>query len=100
MALNFNSFMEMDEQARDRYISEIYRTLRHGGVFYNVNRRQAALPQPDGSTFDNNPLLYPYRTSDRILFWEEDPFQTATRSWFLFRPSLAVARAAVVHKPG
>ena len=99
LALNFNSFMEMDRRSRDFYIEQIYRTAVDGAVFYNVNRRQAALPQPDGSTFDNNPLLYPYRPTDEVLFWEDDPFQTASRGWFGFRTSLAIARACRVRKP-
>lgn len=98
IALNFNSFMEMDESVRDFYISEIYRTAMHGAVFYNVNRRQSKLPQADGTFFDNNPLLYPYETSDHIIFWEDDPFQTSVRARHFHRPSLAIARAAIVKK--
>jgi predicted O-methyltransferase YrrM len=77
---NFNSFMEMDRKARDDYFALIYRTARPGALFVNVNRRQPALPLPDGSTWDSNPLLYPYRTGERILAWEEDRFQTVTRA--------------------
>ena len=54
--LNFNSFMEMDGWVRDSYIEQMYRTAAEGALFYNVNRRQAQLPRPDGSSFDNNPL--------------------------------------------
>jgi putative sugar O-methyltransferase len=97
LCLNFNSFMEMDADVRDGYIAEVYRLGRPGALFYNVNRRQRALPQRDGSIFDNNPLFYPYRATDRVLLWEEDKFQQATRSWFLKVPSLAVARIAVIN---
>ena len=97
LLLNFNSFMEMDRGTRDFYLGEIYRVARDGAIFYNVNRRQPRLPQPDGTAFDNNPLLYPYSARDEILFWEDDPFQTAVRGWLGGRPSLAVARAARVH---
>jgi hypothetical protein len=96
IALNMNSFMEMDRQARDDYIELIYRTARPGALFYNVNRRQPALPLHDGGTWDNNPLLYPYRSDDEILIWEDDPFQTATRSGWGARPMLTVTRAAVI----
>lgn len=95
VALNFNSFMEMDRGQIDRYFRLIYGTLRPGGLFANVNRRQRALPQPDGSTWDNNPLLYPYRQSDWVMRWEEDVFQTETRAWPGKTPSLAVARASL-----
>ena len=96
LALNFNSFMEMDEDARDSYLELVYRTGRPGALFLNVNRRQRALPGRGGESFDNNPLLYPYRATDRVLLWEEDEFQTITR----MRPgrlsSLAIVRAAVL----
>lgn len=96
LALNFNSFMEMDEAVRDEYIAEIYRTGRAGAVFYNVNRRQQ-LPQRDGGTFDSNPLTYPYQSDDEICFWEEDAFQHSTRNQFHKLPSLTIARAAVIN---
>lgn len=96
LALNFNSFMEMDLEARDDYLDLIYRVGRPGALFLNVNRRQRALPGRDGEPVDNNPLLYPYRASDRVLVWEEDEFQTVTR----MRPgrlsSLAIVRAALL----
>lgn len=96
LALNFNSFMEMDQAARDAYLELVYRVGRPGSLFVNVNRRQRALPSRDGSSFDNNPLLYPYRADDEVLVWEEDEFQTVTR----MRPgrlsSLAIVRAALL----
>lgn len=96
VALNFNSFMEMDLDTRDSYLELIYGVGRPGALFVNVNRRQRALPGRDGATIDNNPLLYPYRASDRVLRWEEDEFQTVTR----MRPgklsSLAIVRAALL----
>lgn len=98
LALNFNSFMEMDGETRDDYIRLIYRACRPGAVLYNVNRRQRALPRPDGSSFDNNPLLYPYQPDDHILFWEEDAFQQATRSRLGSLPSLTIARAALINQ--
>lgn len=96
LCLNFNSFMEMDRDARDRYLDVIYRTARPGALFVNVNRRQPALPLPDGSAWDNNPLLYPYRMDDRILAWEEDRFQTITRTKPETAITLTVTRASVV----
>jgi SAM-dependent methyltransferase len=96
LACNYNSFMEMDRDQRDAYIELVYRTTRPGGLFVNVNRRQANLPLPDGSTWDNNPLLYPYRHDDRIIAWEDEPFQTVTRNKLFSRPSLAVLFAAQI----
>ena len=96
LALNLNSFMEMDREARDDYIEQIYRCTRPGGLFYNLNRRQPGLPLREGGTWDNNPLLYPYRGDDEILVWEEDPFQTATRTKWGELASLAITRAAIV----
>jgi hypothetical protein len=96
VALNFNSFMEMDLDTRDGYLELIYGAGRPGALFVNVNRRQRGLPGRDGAKVDSNPLLYPYRASDRVLLWEEDEFQTITR----MRPgrlsSLAIVRAALL----
>jgi hypothetical protein len=92
--------MEMDREQRDDYIDLVYRCTRPGGLFVNVNRRQRSLPLPDGSTWDNNPLLYPYHADDDVLVWEDDEFQTETRSSFMARPSLAVFRAARVNTGG
>ena len=100
LCLNLNSFMEMDRQTRDDYLSLIYRSGRPGALFYNVNRRQPALPLRDGGTWDNNPLLFPYRTTDEVLVWEEDPFQTVTRGKWGVRPTLAVTRAARIKPEG
>ena len=96
LCLNFNSFMEMDRDARDGYLELIYRVGRPQSLFVNVNRRQRALPGRDGAAFDNNPLLYPYRADDQVLSWEEDEFQTVTRSRPGKQPTLAIARAALL----
>ena len=99
LCTNFNSFMEMDREVRDGYIALIYRTARDGALFFNVNRRQPALPLPDGGTWDNNPMLFPYHFDDEVLVWEEDPFQTVTRTKFSLSTTLAVTRAAIIHQP-
>jgi hypothetical protein len=96
-AINMNSFMEMDRNVRDDYIGLVYRTARPNALFFNVNRRQAALPLRDGGTWDNNPLLYPYRPDDEVLLWEEDSFQTATRVAWGKQATLTVTRAARIH---
>jgi SAM-dependent methyltransferase len=99
LSINLNSFMEMDRDTRDGYIELIYRATRPGGLFYNVNRRLPNLPLRDGGAWDSNPLLYAYHHDDEILVWEEDPFQTATRTKWGEVSTLAVTRASVVH-PG
>jgi len=97
-ALNFYSFMEMDERVRDFYFDEIYRTCRRGSIFYNVNKRQLRMTRRDGRSFENNPLFYPYRSTDHILEWEPDEFQQALRSDVLYTPnkSFAISRISVV----
>jgi hypothetical protein len=95
VALNFNSFMEMDRHVRDAYFDLVYRVGRPGGLFVNVNRRQRVLPLANGETWDNNPLLYPYR-DDEVIAWEEERFQTTTRADFNFATSLAVLRAGII----
>jgi hypothetical protein len=96
VALNINSFMEMDRDVRDGYFDVVYRVCRPGALFLNINRRQEVLPLSSGETWDNNPLLYPYRSDDDVLRWEEEPFQTFTRSDFNFSTSLAMIRVSAV----
>lgn len=86
IGLNFNSFMEMDDGVRDRYIALIYRAVRPGGLFWNVNRRQPKMTRLDGSVFDNHPLRYPYRADDEVLeidldFAQQDVRSTVGRSY-------------------
>lgn len=97
VGLNFNSFMEMDRQIRDEYIEQIYRVVGPGGVFYNVNRRQHQMTNLDGSTFDNHPLFYPYRTDDKILEFDLDYSQQDVRCHlFHSYPGLPISRIAIV----
>ena len=98
IALNFYSFMEMDEQIRDFYIGEIYRVAAPGAIFYNVNRRQRGMTRLNGSTFENHPLLYPYRSSDRVLEWGPDDFNQSVRSERFFSPnkSFSISRIAAM----
>ncbi len=99
VALNFNSFMEMDREVRDNYIKEIYRICCKGALFYNVNRRQPTMTLRDGSQFDNHPLLYPYRPSDTVLEWEPDVAQQSMRAHFAYspHPSFCISRAAIIN---
>jgi hypothetical protein len=97
LAVNINSMMEMDEEVRDSYLREIYRTARRGGVLFNVNRRQERMSRRDGSSYDNNPLLYPYRTTDQVLRWEVDACQMACKSdRFFSPPAYTILRLAVL----
>ncbi len=98
IATNFNSFMEMAGDIRDFYIAEIYRTARSGALFYNVNRRQRKMTLRDGEAFDNHPLLYPYRPTDRIIDWQPDPMQQSYRSRLFSAPiqSFAIKRMAEI----
>ncbi len=50
----------------------------------------------DGTVFESNPLLYPYRESDTVLEWELDDFQQSNRSGRFRAPtrSFAISRIA------
>jgi hypothetical protein len=96
LCINTNSFQEMDGPTRDHYIRTIYRVGRNNALFFNCNRRQS-LPQRDGSHFDNNPLLYPYANTDRVVIWQECPFQELARLRFNFTTSLAIMRTALIN---
>ncbi len=95
---NFNSFMEMAQDIRDFYLDNIYRCAKPGALFYNVNRRQSSMSKRDGSPYDNNPLLFPYRASDRVLEWEPDQIQQDYRSGQFMSPhaSFCISRMALI----
>lgn len=94
--INIVSFQEMDRESRDEYIDLAYRVGRPGALFFNVNRRQNNLPLSDGTTWDNNPLTYPYSSSDRVVIFEECPFHSRARIDWAARFSLAFMRAALI----
>ena len=95
--LNFNSFMEMDDQVRDAYIGHIYRTCSPGAAFYNVNRYQQSMARRDGSTFTGNPLLYPYRADDEVIEWGVDEMQHTLRARVFHTPkSFSISRIALI----
>lgn len=96
LALNFNSFMEMDEAVRDFYIAQIYRAGRAGSIFCNANRLQRRMFRRDGSVYDSNPLLYPYALDDEVLMWEPDLIQEGARSRLFSAPvnSFAMMRVS------
>jgi len=80
IVLNFNSFMEMTQSARNEYLTEIPFLLKRPGLFMNVNRRQKEMLQEDGSMYDNNPLLYPYQGSGHVLEWGVDQMQETIKT--------------------
>lgn len=95
--VNFNSFMEMDRDTVAHYFDQIYRTSRCGALHFNINRVQPNLVESSGMKFLNNPLLYPYRHDDAVIFWDTDPFQVFTRfSYGGLTESQAYTRAAVL----
>ena len=80
VALNFNSFMEMDRDVRDNYFEEIYRTTRRRGLFMNCNRMQRHMTMRDDRKYENNPLTYHYKATDEIVAWEPDRVQEDRKS--------------------
>lgn len=93
VAVNINSMMEMDETVRDDYLAQMDRTLRSGGLLYNVNRMQRTMTRRNGETFESNPLLYPYPPTARVLEWEPDACQESTRAKTMrAHPSFTISR--------
>lgn len=101
LIVNISSFQEMDVAMRDMYIRSVPDLLARPGIFFNVNRRQD-LPQADGSTSLNHPLLYPYAREEEVLEWGTDPAQDTVRTnaageLFAMLPrSFAIMRVGVV----
>jgi putative sugar O-methyltransferase len=94
-ALNFNSLMEMQQSTRDYYIDQIYRVCKPGAMFYNVNRMQRSMANDDGATYINNPLQYPYKMQDQIIYWGPDEFQQDYRSRFSYGATESFAIASM-----
>ncbi len=68
ICINIDSFQEMTREQVTTYIGFVQRVARQGGMFLNVNRRKQV------ADYDNNPLMYPYCSSNEVLQWETDPF--------------------------
>ena len=78
LIVNISSFQEMDNEVRDRYIRSMRDLAARPAILFNVNRWQE-LPQADGTTRVNHPLLYPYDPSEDVLAWGIDLVQDAVR---------------------
>jgi len=52
------------------YIELTQRVVREDGHLLNLNRRKYLSEEK----YDNNPLLYPYASSNKVLVWEVDHF--------------------------
>jgi hypothetical protein len=89
----------MDRETRDAYLRQVYRVAKRDALFFNVNRHNRHLPQRDGGTLDNNPLLYPYSSDDRVLCWEECRLHEFAR-WHRCTGALAMMRAALINPGG
>jgi putative sugar O-methyltransferase len=67
LCLNIDSFQEMSREQVADYLSLAQRTAKNGATFLTVNRRKTV------GSYDNNPLLYPYRANE-VLRWQTEPF--------------------------
>lgn len=93
-ACNIDSFQEMTEQQVSFYIQLVQSSLRRDGFFLNVNRRKLL----EAERFDNNPLLYPYDQSNRILRWETDLFMDRTLNYDHVRLDSWILRLEQIRK--
>lgn len=73
-ACNIDSFQEMTESQIHSYLQLVQRVLHEGAHFANLNRRKYL----ESERFDNNPLIYPYASCNKILVWETDLFMDRT----------------------
>ena len=60
----------MSSSQIDDYFKFIYNKLQKSTIFININRRKYL----DEESFDNNPLIYPYKINSKILSWKVDEF--------------------------
>ena len=70
LVINIDSFQEMSSSQIDDYFKFIYNKLQKSTIFININRRKYL----DEESFDNNPLIYPYKINSKILSWKVDEF--------------------------
>ncbi len=78
LIVNISSFQEMDNEVRDRYLRSMRDLAARPAILFNANRWQE-LPQADGTTRLNHPLLYPYDPAEEVLAWGIDLIQDAVR---------------------
>ncbi len=91
------ALQEMDKEQRDGYIREFYRVGKAGALVYTMDRRQPRLPLRDGSTWDNNPLLYPWSAQDRVLMFQECPIYEVARTKWGIQANISFVRAALIN---
>ena len=94
ISLNIDSFQEMSSDQIKNYIDLIQRVSVDGAIFTNINRRKYL----DIENFDNNPLLYPYFKSNKILTWETDDFFDQTSNLLKFRKDPWIIREEMINK--
>lgn len=89
LCININSFQEMLREQVADYLALFQRSARTGGHIVTSNRRKPM------KGFDNNPLCYPYRPNE-VLLWETDPFMYDVLRWD--RPDSTLFRVERVRK--
>lgn len=93
--LNTHSFQEMDAAVIASYFRLIYGSARNDALFFQTNLLQQHMTRLDGSRFVNDPARYPFRPTDKVLYWHEDPFHVFARDRFNYKrtPSLTSIRS-------
>jgi hypothetical protein len=101
LIVNFASFQEMDNETRDGYVRSVRDYAAGPTIFINSNRLQN-LPQADGSTRLNHPLLYPYDPREEVLEWGVDLAQDTARTnsaydlYAVLPKSFSIIRVSVI----
>jgi hypothetical protein len=94
LGYNIDSFQEMTEPQVRGYLELMQRVLHEGAKLANLNRRKYL----ETESYDNNPLMYPYASNNKILVWETDLFMDRTLNYNRVRLDGWLMRIEKIHK--
>jgi len=75
IALNIESFGEMEQSIANNYVAAMYRVLRKNGYLFSANRESRVVSEHDGVTYFTTYWKYPFLNSDEVLLQEYCPMR-------------------------
>jgi SAM-dependent methyltransferase len=75
LAINIESFAEMNQPTANGYVNEINRSLKVGGHFFTANRESRIIDSPNELPQITSHWKYPFEDSDKVVLWEYCPMR-------------------------
>ena len=75
LAINIESFAEMNQPTANGYVNEVNRALKVGGHFFTANRESRIIDSDDQLPQVTSHWNYPFQDSDNVLLWEYCPMR-------------------------